>query len=399
MKIFLTKRSIRLKIIIILFILLFLTVITSLFVSNTLAVDVQSESDRFTFSSLGINTKVFRSEYGIECDETIEFNVDIDDNAHNRYSIHLNYKAGGESRPSNDFYITINVNDAYIIKDSIFRFIERDTNQWRHIEIPYEYIKDGTNQIVITIYFASLTNAISTFTIYGEESYFEIAETILIQSTGNYQFSDLGVVPSDIYEDRIVATSMIGSYYSSTFEPQVEFFLQGNMTSVNNAQLDLVLQKDVPTDCEVTYNIYVNDKALFDEDKLFEETRIQISLTNLKAGRNSIQFQILINSYRVSERETPYTFRVKLGDDSKVSFSSSNFDTESNSEISTLGIPNILSFSLVLGILIIIPSFLCITLKYKRSFKSRETKVQTLSYVDTNDSGKIKTLRIREEKS
>jgi len=179
----------------------------------------------------------------------------------------------------------------------------------------------------------------------------------------------------------------------------VEFFLQGNMTSVNNAQLDLVLQKDVPTDCEVTYNIYVNDKALFDEDKLFEETRIQISLTNLKAGRNSIQFQILINSYRVSERETPYTFRVKLGDDSKVSFSSSNFDTESNSEISTLGIPNILSFSLVLGILIIIPSFLCITLKYKRSFKSRETKVQTLSYVDTNDSGKIKTLRIREEKS
>ncbi len=397
MRIFLTKRSSKSKLLTILFILLFLTVISSLFISHVRATDAQSKSDTLTFSSLGIETKTLSSENGQETSETFEFDMNSDDTAHNRFSIHLQYQNGG-SRPSTDFDMVFTINDEYTVKNSIFRFIESDTKHWRHIEIPYEYMKDGTNQIAITISFKSLTNTISTFTVYGE-SYFEITETILIQSTRNYQFSDLGVIPSDTYEDRIVATSIIGSYYSSTFEPQVEFFLQGNMTSVNNAQLDLVLQKDVPTDCEVTYNIYVNDKALFDEDKLFEETRIQIALTNLKAGRNSIQFQILINSYRVSEGETPYTFRVQLGDDSKVSFSSSNFDTESNSEISTLGVPNILSFSLVLGILIIIPSFLCITLKYKRSFKSRETKVQTLSYVDTNDSGKIKTLRIREEES
>jgi len=256
-------------------------------------------------------------------------------------------------------------------------------------------MKDGTNQIAIIISFKSLSNTISTITIYGE-SYFEITKTMLIQSTGNYQFSDLGVIPSDTYEDRVVATSKIGGFYMSTFEPQVEFFLQGNMTSVN-AQLDVVFQKDVPTDCEVTYNIYVNDKALFNEDKLFEETRIQLSLTNLKAGRNSIQFQILINSYRVSaeEGETPSTFRVQLRDNSKVSFSSSNFNTGDNSGVSTIGIPNILSFSLVLGLLIIVPSFLFITLKYKRSLV-KETKVQILSYVDANDSKRIKTLRIRE---
>jgi hypothetical protein len=159
-------------------------------------------------------------------------------------------------------------------------------------------MKDGTNQIAITTSFKSLSNTISTFTIYSE-SYFEITETILIQSAGNYQLSDLGVIPNDIYEDRVVATSSIGAFYSSRFEPQVEFFLQGNMTSAN-AELDVVFQKDVPTDCEVTYNIYVNDKALYNEDKLLEETRIQISLTNLEAGRNSIQFQIYINSYRVS---------------------------------------------------------------------------------------------------
>jgi len=42
-----------------------------------------------------------------------------------------------------------------------------------------------------------------------------------------------------------------------------------------------------------------------------------------------------------------------------------------------------------------VPSFLFITLKYKRSLV-KETKVQTLSYVDANDSRRIKTLRIRE---
>jgi hypothetical protein len=447
MRFFLTKRSIKSKILTILFILLFLTLISSLLVSNALAIDAQSElprakasrlpasttdsipltgygglistgltslrpvgtrtsidnklykpntihhyakaavhsssatrkSDILTFDALGFNTKTLNSENGQEISDTFNFVIDIDDTAHKRISIHLQYKTDA-NRPSTDFEMMLTINEDYTIKDSIFRYIESDTKHWRHIEIPYEYLKDGANQIAVNISFKSLSNAISRFTIYGE-SYFEITETMLIQSNGDYQLSDLGVMPSDTYEDRVVVTSIIGSYYSSTFEPQVEFFLQGNMTSVNNAQLDLVFQKDVPTDCEVTYNIYVNDKALFDEDKLLEETRIQIALTNLKAGRNSIQFQILINSYRVSEGKTPYTFRVQLGDDSKVSFSSSNFDTESNSEIS------------------IIPSFLGITLKYKRSFKSRETKVQTLSYVDTNDSGKIKTLRIREEKS
>ena len=394
MRTYLAKRSIRSKFLIILFILLFLTVITSLFVSNALAIDAQSESNTLTFNSLGIDTKTLSSANGQETSETFEFDVDIDDTAHNRISIHLQYQTGA-NRPSTDFDIVFTINDEYTVKNSIFRFIESDTKHWRHIEIPYEYMKDGTNQIAIIISFKSLSNTISTITIYGK-SYFEITKTMLIQSTGNYQFSDLGVIPSDTYEDRVVATSKIGGFYMSTFEPQVEFFLQGNMTSVN-AQLDVVFQKDVPTDCEVTYNIYVNDKALFNEDKLFEETRIQLSLTNLKAGRNSIQFQILINSYRVSaeEGETPSTFRVQLRDNSKVSFSSSNFNTGDNSGVSTIGIPNILSFSLILGLLIIVPSFLFITLKYKRSLV-KETKVQTLSYIDTNDSRRIKTLRIRE---
>jgi hypothetical protein len=396
MRLFLTKRSSRSKLLVILFILLFLTVISSLFVSNALAVDAQSKSETLTFSSLGIDTKTLSSKNGQETSETFKFDIIIDDTAHNRISIHIQYQTGA-SRPSTDFDIMFTINDEYTVKNSIFRFIESNTKHWRHIEIPYEYMKDGTNQITIIISFKSLSNAISKFTVYGE-SYFEITETILIHSTGNYQFSDLGVTPSDTYEDRVVATSTIGGFYSSTFEAQVEFFLQGNMTSVN-AQLDVMFQQDVPTDCEVTYNIYVNDKAVFNEDNLFEETRIQISLTNLRAGRNSIQFQIRINSYRVSAKggETPYTFRVQFGDNSIVSFSSNNFSTGDNSGISTMGIPNILSFSLVVGLLIIIPSFLLITLKYKRSVK--ETRVQTLSYVDANDSGRVKTLRIREETS
>ena len=397
MRIFLAKRSIRLRLIIILFILLFLTVITSLFVSNTLAVDVQGESDTLTFSSLGINTEVFNSENGEECEETIEFEVDIDDISHGRFSLHLNYMASA-SRPSNDFDISVTVNDGHGIKNSIFRFIERDTKQWRHIEIPYDYMKDGANLITITISFKSLSTSTSTFTLYGE-SYFKITKINIIKSTGDYSLSDLVVLPSDTYEDKIVGTGSIGGFYSSTFEPQVEFFLQGNMTSVNT-QLDIMFQKDVPNDCEVTYNIFVNDKALYKEEKLFEEGRIQVSITNLKAGRNSIRFQILINSYRVAGegREQSYIFALKIGDNSQISFSSSNLNTGGNNGISTIDIPNVLSFSLVVGLLIFVPAFIFITLKYKRSLV-KETKTQTLSYVDANDSGRVKTLRIREETS
>ncbi|WP_287586832.1 hypothetical protein [Candidatus Borrarchaeum sp.] len=397
MRVYLAKRSIRSKFLIVLFILLFLTVITSLFVSNAIAIEAQSDSDMLTFNSLGINTRVFSSENGNECEETIEFNVDIDDNSHNRYSLHLNYLAGG-SRPSSDFDIAVTVNDDHVVKSSIFRFIERGTKQWRHIEIPYEYMKDGTNAITITISFKSLSTAISTFTLFGE-SYFEITGINVIKSTGDYSLNDLVVLPSNNYEDKIVGTGAIGGFYSCKFEPQVEFFLQRNLTSVNT-QLDVMFHKDVPSDCEVTYNVYVNDKALYEEEKIFEEGKIQVTPTTLNAGRNSIRFQILINSYRVAGNggETPYTFVLKIGDNSKISFSNSNFNNEGNSEISTVDIPNILSFSLVVALLIFVPSFLFFTLKYKRSF-AKETKVQVLSYVDANDSGKIKTLRIREETS
>ncbi|MCK5588475.1 MAG: hypothetical protein KAI34_07120, partial [Candidatus Lokiarchaeota archaeon] len=157
MSIFLAKRSIRSKFIIILFILLFLTVITSLFVSNALAIDAQSESDTLKFSSLGIDTKTLSSANGQETSETFEFDVDIDDTTHNRVSIHLQYRVGA-SRPSTDFDIVFTINDDYNVKNSIFRFIEHDAKHWRHIEIPYEYMKDGTNKIAITISFKSLSN-------------------------------------------------------------------------------------------------------------------------------------------------------------------------------------------------------------------------------------------------
>jgi hypothetical protein len=389
------KKSNRTKLLVILFVLLFLTVISSLFIQNALAVDAQSKSDILAFDTLGFNTKSFNSENGQEISETLNFALDIENTEHKRFSIHLQYQTGA-NRPSTDFEMVFTVNEDNTIKNSIFRYIKSDTKHWRHIEIPYEYMKDGTNQIAINISFKSLSNAICRFTIYGE-SYFEITETMLIQSNGNYQISDLGVIPSDTYEDRVVATSSIGGFYSSLFEPQVEFFLQGNMTSAH-AQLDIEFQKDVPTDCEVIYKIYVNGNALFNEEKLLDETKIQVSLANLEAGRNSIQFQILVNSYRVSAKggDTSYTFKVQIEDDSKISFSNSNFNTENNSEISTLSSSNIISFSLVIGLLIIIPSFLFITLKYKRNFV-KEAKTQVLSYVDANDSGKIKTLRIREE--
>ncbi|MFX1519133.1 MAG: hypothetical protein ACFFCD_04360 [Promethearchaeota archaeon] len=396
MRFFLVKRSVRSKLIIILFMLLFLTFITSLFVSNALAIDVQqSESDTLTFNYLGINTKIFSSENGEECEETIEFNVDIDDNSHNRYSLHLNYMAGA-TRPSNDFDITVTINGEHVIQNSIFRFIERDTKQWRHIGIPYEYMKDGTNAITITISFQSLSTEISTFTLY-DESYFNITKISIIKAMGDYSLSDLVVLPSDTYEDKIAGSGSIGGFYSSTFEPQVEFFLQENMTSVNT-QLDIIFQKDVPSDCEVTYNIYVNNKALYDEEKMFEEGRQQVALTELKAGRNSIRFQILINSYRIEGEggEQSYTFVLKTGDTSQLSFSSDSFDTSDNNELSITGIPNVLSFSLVVGLLLFIPSFLFITFKYRRAL-AKEIKAKKLSYVDSTDSGRVKTLRIREE--
>jgi hypothetical protein len=258
-------------------------------------------------------------------------------------------------------------------------------------------MKDGTNVVAITISFQSLSTEISTLTLYSD-SYFNITGISIIKAMGDYSLSDLVVLPSDTYEDKTTGSGSIGGFYSSTFKPQIEFFLQENMTSVT-AQLEIMFQKDVPSDCEVTYNIYVNDKALYDEEKVFEEGKQQLALTELKAGRNSIRFQILINSYRVKGEggDQSYTFALKIGEASQLSFSSDSINTGDNNEISKTGIPNVLLFSLVIGLLLFIPSFLFITFKYRRGLVKEINRTPKLSYVDSTDSGRIKTLRIREE--
>ncbi len=389
------QRTNRKKLQIVFFILLFLTVITSLLLSNAVNAEQQAGSDILTFHSLGVGTETFSCENGEEVIGTIEFEIDVDDNTHNRYALHLQYMVSS-GRPDKNIELEITTNEEHI-KESIFRFVERDTKQWRSIEIPVEYLTNGENSLTIDILLKSRINDMTALTLYSD-SYFEIKRTVLINSAGDYDVTELGVLPTTTYEEDLLVTGMFGGFYSLSFTPQIEFYLQSNMTS-STTSIELSLQQNVPSDCDVTYNIYLNDEALLEEDRVFDNNELTIhqGFDNLQAGRNSIRIQLQIESYQVKgggASGNAYDFMLKVTDNSRIIFSGAGESL--NGEGEGLGDMGTIPFALMIAVIVCIPAFLVIVKRFRRK-SGRADGVRNISYSGTGDSNKLRTLRARED--